>query len=348
MTGQGLEALRFYDELEKRQKQAQKDRITTAFAEGPIPVDDATLDAFRRLFVTDAIEILRSHPGFVLEDKIRSLKTTLGLFERAADDLMLALDRFDAFSRTPEFHQLSHEVEQAEVETAVRKEFFAFSGLAHSVKDHCGRITKYDWSPPEYRDKLAAHFGTEGMHDFICGLRTALHHRNMVEANWNLQWSEEGQQTSHYVFNVAELRPVEKAWNAQAFAYMDRIGDTVDVRLLAEDYRMRVRGFYAWLLAKFEEGVPVAVADCRRCWNEHRRLAMRQAVAVKLSLVRGKPFDPYPHLHKYLRPDQLAEVDALPRHSREQVDLIITMADRLGACDDRIRKSIYSLFGVPE
>ena len=108
MANQRLDAFHYYADLMNQQKQAERNRIIKAFAEGPIPVDDATLESFVRLFVTDAVEALRSHPGFGLEDKVRSLKTTLILFERAADDLIEVLNRFDTFSRTPEFYQVAH------------------------------------------------------------------------------------------------------------------------------------------------------------------------------------------------------------------------------------------------
>lgn len=346
MAGQGPEALRFFVDLTNQQKQAEKDRIIKAFMEGPIPVDGDTLESFVRLFVTDAIDVLRSHPGFPLEEKVRSLKTTLSLFERAADDLVAALYRFDAFSRTPEFHQLSHEVEQLDGDTLVRKEIYAFAGLAHALQDHCRRITKYVWKPSNLGAKMAEHFSVEGQHDFVCGLRTALHHLSMVEADWLIRNSGPNA-TSRYIFEVAELRPIQD-WKSTARVFMDRARDQIDIRVLANDYRLRVRSFYAWFLGELEETLPVEVADYRRCWDEHRRRSARITYRFLIGEFLKRNIDPYPHLHKYLRSDQLAEVEALPKHSREQVDLIITMVDGLSACDDGLRISLYHLFGVPE
>lgn len=346
MTGQEFNTLRSFVELKNRQKQVEKDRIIEAFKKGSIPIDEAIFESFLRLFVTDAVEVLRSHPGFVLEDKVRSLKTTLSLFERTADDLIEALNRFDAFSRTPEFHQLSHESQRTDVSTSVRKEIYAFAGLAHALQDHCRRITKHAWKPFKLDAKMTEHFGAEGQHDFVCGLRTALHHLSMVEADWLIRDSGP-KATSHYVFEVAELRPVQE-WKSTARAFMDRAKDQIDVRLLASDYRLRVKSFYAWFLREFEGAVPAVVADYRRCWDEHRRTSARLAYRFLIGEFLKRNIDPYLHLHKYLRPDQLAEVELLPRHSREQVDLIISMADHLGACDDGLRISSYRLFGVAE
>ena len=167
----------------------------------------------------------------------------------------------------------------------------------------------------------------EGQHDFVCGLRTALHHLSMVEADWLIRNSGPNA-TSHYVFEVEELRPVQK-WKSTAHIFMDRAKDQIDVRSLAHDYRPRVRSFYAWFLKEFEDAVPVEVADYRRCWSEHRRTSARKTYRLLISEYLKRNVDPYPHLHKYLRPDQLAEVEALPKHSREQVDLIITYDRRL-------------------
>lgn len=329
---------------EARQRQAVKDRIINAFQEGTIPVAESTLNDITNLFITDAIEVLRLHPGYLLESKFRSLKTTLTLFERAAGDLLAALDRFCVFSRTPEFHYISHAAMQADVETAVRKEIFAFTELAHSLQDHCRRITTKDWKPTEFEDMLADHFGNKALHDFICGLRTALHHRSMVEAEWLILGSGI-EATSHYTFQTVELRLIQE-WKSTALAFMDQAGDEIDVRSMTEDYRTRVRAFYNWFLDAFEGSAPPEVLDYRRCWDEHTRRSSRGIYRLLLNEFLRRGVDPYPHLHKYLRPDQLAQALTLPNHSQQQVDLIIEMVDRARACDSDLRAIIYRLFGV--
>lgn len=346
MSSQPPKVFRFIIDRMNRKKQMEKNQLIKAFKEGPVPTDDATLESFVRLFITDAIEVLRFHPGFAVEEKVRSIKTTLCLFERATDDLLEALKRFDAFSRTPEFRYASHETDRMGIETSVRKEIYAFASLAHALQDHCRRVTKHVWNPSSLSTKLAEHFSIEGQHDFVCGLRTALHHLSMVEADWLIRNSG-ASAISHYVFEVAELRPVQE-WKSTARVFLDRAKDQVDVGSLASDYRQRVKSFYAWFLGEFEATLPADVADYRRCWYEHRRRSARSTYRFLISEFLKRNIDPYPHLHKYLRTDQLAEVEALSRHSREQVDLIITMADSLGACDNDLRILIYHLFQVPE
>jgi hypothetical protein len=57
-----------------------------------------------------------------------------------------------------------------------------------------------------------------------------------------------------------------------------------------------------------------------------------------------RPPDLHNHLDSYLSAEQLETVYKLPRNSREQVDLVISYADREGIVDDRIREKIYELF----
>jgi hypothetical protein len=156
---------------EQRQSRERKAGIKAALSKSPIPVPDDLQDAILGLFVTDAIEVLRAHLGFEPEEKIRSLRTTFELFNRASFDLMSALDVFDLFSQRPEFSYRSHKEELTAIESRIRKEIFAFSALAHSLQDHCRRL-RSDWEPPGMAEQISGCFGSDGLHDFVCGLRT--------------------------------------------------------------------------------------------------------------------------------------------------------------------------------
>lgn len=200
-------------------KQNQKEVIRNALSSGPIPVPDETLEVLHGLFITDVLDVLRSHPGYILEDKLRSQKTTLQLFNTAHDDLTTRLNEFNDFCRTPEFHYRSHREQQQIIENRIRKEILSYSELAHCLQDHC-RLLLSAWPHINGEDQRSVFFGTSGLHDFVCGLRTALHHKSMIEADWLIRDSGPNE-TTHYVFEKEELLLID-GWNARARSYLSQ------------------------------------------------------------------------------------------------------------------------------
>lgn len=326
-------------------KVRQKREIIARLAEGILPTPEDIVEAVRRLFITDAIEVLRHHTGFPLEDKMRSVRTTFELFMTAHNDLEAALDRFDKFSRSPEFHNRAHQDTLRGVEASVRKEIYAYSALAHSLQDHCHGLRKH-WEPDEIADQISAAFKSDGLHDFVCRLRNALHHRSMVEADWMIAGADT-EASSHYLFEKDELRLVgDDNWNAKAKQFLEQASERIDIRIVMEDYTSRVRTFYSWLLSQIDTHPPESVRDYRRIFRSHRARASRQMWRLMIAEFMKRSIDPYPYLGRYLTPEELLRVQALPHRSPEQVDLIIETVDEFGGCDDATRTLVYQLFGA--
>lgn len=315
-------------------------------AKASIPLENEITSRLHRLFITDFIDAMRSHPGFSLDDKIRSLKTTLDLFKCSHRDLMAALDQFDEFSRSDEFHHRPSRPRHKELEDRIRKELYCFSSLAHSLQDHCRRVTS-ELMPKNFKERLEIYFGTDGLHDFLCGLRTAMHHRSMTEADWSLKNSGQ-KMTSHYVLKRVELLLTE-SWNVKASQWLAGIGDEIDVRTLCDDYQQRVVSFYNWFSTEIEGHLTEAVKDYRTHWNAHmkRSVQMEWRLLLDIFSKAKQRIDPYHHLGKYLTHEEIGEVHRLPMRSKEQVNYIISRVDEWGACNDEIRNAAYRLFGVP-
>ncbi len=54
--------------------------VRVAIAAKTIPVSDEVRDTISALFVADAQEVLRDHPGFDIEDRIRSTADRIAAF----------------------------------------------------------------------------------------------------------------------------------------------------------------------------------------------------------------------------------------------------------------------------
>jgi hypothetical protein len=257
---------------------------------------------------------------------------------------LAALAAFDEFSRRPEFSYRSHRAEHNRIERRIQKEIFAFSELAHSLQDHC-RLVRSRWDTPLIASRIPVCFGEDGLHDFVLGLRRALHHLSMVDANWEIRGSGRGA-TSHYHFNNSELREANPDWNINAQRYLANADERMDISEFASNYHRRVHNFYDPLLDEGEKNPPEAVADYRRCWNAHRQRSTRTTWNFVLSHYRGGT-DPYRYLDRFLTPEQLEAAQRFPHRSPAQVDFIILAVDEFSACDEALRQKIYQIFGVP-
>jgi len=116
--------------------------------------------------------------------------------------------------------------------------------------------------------------------------------------------------------------------------------------VLANEYTPKVLSFYQWFFQEFERQRFWAVIDFRRCWEHKMALSAAQewGLVLRIYLNTKKPINPYKYLDRYLTPAQLATAQSYPKHSREQVDYIISIVDERGACTDEIRELAYKLF----
>lgn len=336
--------LRAYFQTEEERRTNAKAAIKMALADGPIPVHEEVLKAVLKLFATDAIEVLRAHPGFSLEDRMRSLRTTFQLFDHAFVDLTRALDAFDGASRKPEFHYRSGRRQLLALEGSIRKEIFAYSALAHSLQDHCRRV-RADWQPAGIEAQIVRCFRNDGLHEFVCGLRNILHHRSMIEADWVVR-NVGPNATSHFVFDRAELAALDSAWKSKARTYLETLPQEVDFRNVAQEYFSRAGAFYEWFFSSCQTQPPTIVIDYRRCWNAVQKRDSRMGWRLLLGEFLKRNIDPYAFLDRYLTQPELREAETLPMRSRAQVDFIIDCVDELRACDEEIRALVYRLFHV--
>ena len=88
--------------------------------------------------------------------------------------------------------------------------------------------------------------------------------------------------------------------------------------------------------------------DYRRCELLLKRIRTRLSYKLMLQLTKPGRTDPYEHLDKFLTNEQRNQVFKLSKKSKKQVDLIIQLADPIGAIDDEIRKKVYELFGLQD
>ncbi len=347
------------DEIWRQQQQREaerRERIRVAMAESEAPLREELAEVVIRLNDTHARAILREHKGFALAERRDSYRTSLSILGQCIQDLLVAIDCFEtaALSDDSGYFSPGGENHWGRTERRIQKELFATANAAASLVDHARSVHKLH-PMPDYETTRIACFGTDGLHEFVIGLRVALHHLHAVTAGWNIVQSfSEGTSTATFVIGKAPLLRVLDAY-ADRFGsgrkamqtYIDASPEQIDLRSIFLDYRARAMRFHGWMSKELGSDALVALRDydalIRRKINADKLMFWKAMMGNWLRNWKTPP-DPHKHLARYLTPTQLEEAYGLPRNSKEQVDLVIKYVDRENAIDDDLRNQVYELF----
>lgn len=319
------------------------------------PLSSDLTKAVIQLFDGYTRSIMRGHRGYALAERRASYETSLAIMELSCADLISAIDSFavEALAENSTLFNRQGDGRLVTFEHRIQKELFATANAAASLVGHVRRVQKI-LNLPDFKEKIVASFGQDGLHEFVIALRVLLHHLQIVEAGWNTSNSfSAGKAATFMLHKEAVERAVDQ--------YSDKFGgdknalrvfvkaapDTIDVKGAFEEYRRRLRSFYAWLSDELKADSLIALRDYDRIMLEKKRLNARMfwsALLVNWLRNSNSPPNPHDHLDKYLTPEQIAQVYALPRNSNEQVDLIISFVDTDAAIDDKLRQLAYELF----
>ena len=337
---------------QREREAAQREGIRNAIAATPPPLPVELVQRFLHLFDGHVREMMRSHAGFDLSERRASYLTSLDIFERSVSDLISAIDDFSAYALADgaSIFERHNAQKLRDHEGRIQKELFATANAALSLVDHSRRIEEIS-KRPDHDERRNSAFGSDGLHSFVQALRILLFHVHMVEAGYNLTTSyTDNKKTATFALSKETLlRILPDAHITQRESVMGFVSscpDSIDLKPLFLDYLARARAFHAWFRGELESASFIALGDYDRIMREKDNYNQRTFWKLMLKTWQGwaSPPNPHMHLHKYLTPDQLAKVNALPRNSRGQVDLIITYADEHNAIDTELRDLAYEYF----
>lgn len=294
----------------------------------------------------DFEKIMRHHPGHRAEQTLASLREMLRILHLAVANLNASIDEFDALSQHRQAFTRVRRSKIDAVEAIIHKEIFASSTAAHAVVEHYRRfISVAQIKDIEENRRLIF---DEREHRFIIELRNGLHHRYYEKADWIIRTPTERERSLSFEFRADKLSSSEIDFSVKAQEYIKMSGSAINIKELFKSYMCRVDRFYEWLFEVYSVNLPVEVISYRAFFKIRNIIHARSAWRILL-LQAFKPgiHNPYEHLDKYLTEAEIEKVSKLPNHSKEQVDLIISMIDEYGACDDELRSAAYRLFLVP-
>ena len=323
----------------------RRDRVREAIKAASVPMPAELVDEIADLNSRDAREVLREHPGFTLWERLKSHEVSLQVFERSVEDLLRCIDDLNELSQDQLTFHRTRRAELDKIELAIQKELFAATNAAHALVDHTRRLQSM-MDVPDYNPRRVEYFKADGLHDFVIGFRTIVHHIQIVRANWQVS-GEFGKAGHSATFKLDrdELSLLKGEMNALGRGYLKKAPKDIDLRQVFEEYRRRVRAFQSWYSEAMATRLEGA-RDYERCLKENTRATTRMCwkSTLRHCLSSEQPPDPYKHLDRYLSPEQIFQVHALPMRSQQQVDKIIEAIDKDGACDEGLRQLAYELF----
>ncbi|MGQ0582214.1 MAG: hypothetical protein ACT4O6_09785 [Reyranella sp.] len=341
--------------VQREREAADREGIRQVIAATPPPLPSELVQRFLHLFDGHVREMMRSHAGFDLSERRASYLTSLDIFERSVGDLISAIDDFSAYAIADgaSIFERQNEPRLRAYESRIQKELFATTNAALALVEHSRHIEEISERPDHDARRISA-FGDDGLHAFVQALRVVLFHVHMVEAGYNLTTSySEKKKTATFAISRETLLRVLPGANitqrSAVMSYVNACSASIDLKPMFVDYLARVRTFHAWFQNELKSESLVALRDYDRIMQEKDNFNQRSWWKLMLNTWKNSatPPNPHRHLHKYLTPDQMVEVNVLPLNSREQVDLIIRCVDKGNAIDDELRELAYEWFARP-
>ena len=181
---------------------------------------------------------------------------------------------------------------------------------------------------------------------FVQDLRNNLAHGSVVIPKWNISYTYERQEfIGSMMYSKHELLGFGD-WKEESFKYVsdvaDRMINLVDV--VGEHYNL-LNVFSQKIRDLFARNASGPERDFFEIEDSHKRTLRAQWATILISQI-GKDKDPYEYLHHYFDPGTVREILRLPRHSKKQVDFILSLKAAELECHDDLRDLLYEYFGV--
>ncbi len=177
---------------------------------------------------------------------------------------------------------------------------------------------------------------------FLKKLRNKLAHGDVTTASWTILQDKSGQK-AEMVFHAEELLTFsEWGTKAEKFIKSARKG-RIDVAETIEQYN---KGWLRCARGIHRLIVENALPEENDYFNIKDSYSMQgKALMAGLLLAQvGTNLNPYHHLDKYFKPEEIREILRKPMYSKEQIDFMIGLKAAEIHIDDNLRTAIYKRF----
>lgn len=310
----------------------------------PWSEDDLKKEYYRD--VNNVNNRIKELPGYLIHRELDLLYLSLEIFRSSVYELFDSIEEFINESDKPGFWDRPFQEYAYQVELAIQRGMFASTVSALSLVSHCNKFID-QFSISNFEERKNETFVSCELHAFIHSFRRYVSHIRMAKADWHttISFLQETKETRFRISQEQLLR--FKEWKSIAKKMIKNSPNGVDIKFTFEKYLEKINKFYSWFFNQAKKDYETHLKEYRNYdtlikgfdsysnWN----LLINQ-------IFLPKKIDPYIYLPKYLNKEELNEILALERNSKEQVDKIIQILDEYKACDEKLRRAIYKLFKV--
>jgi len=312
---------------------------------GPLPWNKEMLHKAYFSNLVSTTEAIKEHPGYEVESDLFDLRFALEIFLDSVADLLLSIADFGKECRIPGFWHRGNKNRVVHFERRVRHGVSTASMSLFSLVDVSRRVSRH-YKIEGYEENVKSTFAENGQHRFIQCLRNYITHVRLAESGWHITWARKGTVQTQFLLKTEDLLSW-KGWDKLALSFISRYPKGIDLKLLFESYAESVGTFQQWFIMEIEKSQEDQLAEYRSYDKLLKSFAWKSFWELMLGqVVIRNGIDPYQHLDKHLTPDEIAEVLAMPKYSRQQVDRIIEIVDEKGLVDEELRDLAYRAFKV--
>lgn len=318
----------------------------TQYTLGPLPWDKEYLEKLFYRSPVDITEAIKEHPGYIAHEILVQLQVSLDLFLDCVQDILNTISQFRLSSENPDFWYRPSERLLVDYEKNIRKGLFASAASAMALVHNSGRIAGRNGKIviDGYQNKVEHMFAKNEQHIFIQGLRNFVSHSHILQPNWTVHYSVEGRYATFRLKSDVLFR--YKKWGPLAIKFIKKNKEGIDIDILFSTYREKVIEFHNWFHSEIIKVSEPQLSDYRKYEKWLKQFSLQAGWNFLLSEAIKRNINPYDYLNRYFTKDKLSEINSLPHRSQAQVDRIIEILDDANACDDKIRRLAYKLFGL--
>lgn len=328
---------------QEQRKQNDIDRIVIPVLQsGEIPTPDNVREAINSCVGDSRNNLLRNHVYW----KERQLRLGLESLISAAHQAYVDICRHDAaLGALASGKEFQEHVDHSIGYTA-QKDMVAYCSLADGVSEILCKIKKLRCDIRDKIQMIEEDAFNNHISEFIRMLRNNLLHGEVVVPQWSITYEFERKiGVGTMTYTAKELMDFGR-WSEKSKKYISSFNDEkISLSEVVRDHFGRLNQLNGKMTDLFAGNITETEKDFFDIEDSHKRETRRQWMKILISQI-GKGKDPYEHLHKFFDPETVREILRLPRHSREQVDFIISLKVSEIDCDDDLRNLLYDTFGV--
>jgi hypothetical protein len=214
------------------------------------PFDLNNPDVVRAMAEADEFHDYMNSPEHRLNAKLRTFDMSLAIFEGNFAELIRGIDRSMPTAREGILPWVTDVAGRSDQQTEATRMLHNFLASASALIDHARKFYREMYESelqmPSYQSKITDAFSSDGLSQFIVGLRQyCLHYRSLI-----IIFSVSVDNTKNVMSCRANLNREAllgyDGWKSVAKSFIKASPEAIDLVATYTDYHGKVRSFYEW------------------------------------------------------------------------------------------------------